>query len=73
MFPSFQFVFFCKKDFGITPVEYRSRLRISSAIEHLVYGTTILETSFSVGFNDLSRFYKQFKKITLLSPGKYKK
>lgn len=40
MFPSFQFVFFCKKDFGITPVEYRSRLR--NFIGHRTSGSTAL-------------------------------
>ena len=61
-----------RRDFGLTPIEYRSRVRINSAINLLVNGANILETAFDVGFNDLSRFYKQFQKITALSPGKYK-
>jgi YesN/AraC family two-component response regulator len=32
-------------------------------------GEAIIEVSGDVGYNDLSRFYKQFRKSTAASPG----
>jgi AraC-like DNA-binding protein len=59
-----------KADFGLTPVDYQHRLRVSEAISRLSRGQEILETGYDVGFEDTSRFYKNFRKITGTSPGK---
>jgi AraC-like DNA-binding protein len=59
-----------KADFGLTPVDYQHRLRVSEAIARLSRGEEILETGYDVGFADTSRFYKNFRKITGTSPGK---
>jgi AraC-like DNA-binding protein len=59
-----------KRDFGFTPISYRHRLRASDATGRLFRGDDILDVGQEVGFNDTSRFYKDFRKITGTSPGK---
>lgn len=58
-----------KKDFSITPSAYLHQIRISDAIFRLSQGEKIIDVSGDVGYNDLSRFYKQFRKSTTKSPG----
>lgn len=61
-----------KKQFGITPVTYRNQLRIMAACVALMNGSSIMETMQEIGFNDLSRFNKQFKKVAATTPKRYK-
>lgn len=58
-----------KSDFGMAPMEYCHRLRVAAATWMLSSGEKILKVSMDVGYEDLSRFYKQFRKITSHSPG----
>lgn len=58
-----------KRDFRLTPVAYLHKLRIADASFRLLRGEPIIEVSGEVGYNDLSRFYKQFRKSTSQSPG----
>lgn len=58
-----------KRDFGMTPSDYLRRLRIADAPLRLAKGEEIINVSESVGYNDLSRFYKQFRQTTNTSPG----
>ena len=58
-----------KKDFGMSPSEYLRKLRVADAPLRLARGEEIINVSFDVGYNDLSRFYKQFRKTTNTSPG----
>jgi AraC-like DNA-binding protein len=58
-----------KKDFGMTPSEYLRRLRVADAPLKLARGEEIIDVYQDVGYNDLSRFYKQFRKTTNTSPG----
>lgn len=58
-----------KKDFGIAPNKYLHQIRIADASLRLTQGEKIIEVSGDVGYNDLSRFYKQFRKSTSRSPG----
>lgn len=58
-----------KSDFGLAPMEYFHRLRVAEAAWMLSGGEKILKVSMEVGYEDLSRFYKQFRKITSHSPG----
>jgi AraC-like DNA-binding protein len=44
-------------------------LRVADATFRLSKGEPIIEISQDVGYNDLSRFYKQFRKSTNTSPG----
>ena len=58
-----------KSDFGMTPSDYLRKLRVADAPLRLARGEQIIEVSEDVGYNDLSRFYKQFRKTTNTSPG----
>ena len=57
-----------KRDYGITPSAYLHKLRVAEATFRLSRGEEIIEISQDVGYNDLSRFYKQFRKATRTSP-----
>jgi AraC-like DNA-binding protein len=58
-----------KRDYGMSPSYYLHQLRVADAPLLLAKGEEIIEVSQSVGYNDLSRFYKQFRKTTKTSPG----
>jgi AraC-like DNA-binding protein len=58
-----------KRDYGMPPLAYRDQLRASDAMLRLSRGEKIIEVSSDVGYNDLGRFYKQFRKLTHASPG----
>ena len=57
-----------KRDFGMSPSEYLHHLRVAEATFRLQLGEEIIDISGEVGYNDLSRFYKQFRKKTATSP-----
>jgi AraC-like DNA-binding protein len=59
-----------KRDYGLTPVGYRHRLRVSDAMGRLSQGEKIIDVGYDVGFNDTTRFYQDFRKVTGTSPGK---
>ncbi len=58
-----------KRDFGMSPCNYLRQLRMADARLRLARGEEIVNISLDVGYNDLSRFYKQFRKTTDTSPG----
>lgn len=58
-----------KSDFGMSPSNYLRQLRVADAPLRLAKGEEIVNVSQEVGYNDLSRFYKQFRKTTDTSPG----
>lgn len=58
-----------KRDLGMTPSAYLRQLRLADAPLMLAKGVEIVNVSHDVGYNDLSRFYKQFRKTTKTSPG----
>jgi len=57
-----------KRDYEMTPSEYLHHLRVADATLRLSLGEAIIDISHEVGYNDLSRFYKQFRKKTTTSP-----
>jgi AraC-like DNA-binding protein len=57
-----------KRDLGSSPSSYLHQLRVSDATFRLSIGEEIIEISQDVGYNDLSRFYDQFRKNTRTSP-----
>ena len=57
-----------KRDFEMSPSEYLHHLRVAEATFRLSIGEEIIDISEDVGYNDLSRFYKQFRKKTRTSP-----
>jgi len=58
-----------KRDFRCSPSAYLHQLRIADAAFRLARGEPIIDVSGEVGYNDLSRFYKQFRKSTARAPG----
>jgi AraC-like DNA-binding protein len=58
-----------KRDFLMSPTAYLHQVRVADATFRLSKGEEIIEVSQDVGYNDLSRFYKQFRKTTQFSPG----
>ncbi len=58
-----------KRDYGMSPSGYLHHLRVAEATFRLQLGHQIIDISGEVGYNDLSRFYKQFRKKTATSPG----
>jgi AraC-like DNA-binding protein len=58
-----------KNDFELSPSAYLHQLRLADAPLRLARGEDIIKVSENVGYNDLSRFYKQFRKATSTSPG----
>lgn len=57
-----------KRDYAMSPSEYLHHLRVADATFRLSIGEPIIDISHEVGYNDLSRFYKQFRKNTKTSP-----
>jgi AraC-like DNA-binding protein len=57
-----------KRDFTLSPSNYFRQLRVADAPLRLARGEEIINVSYEVGYNDLSRFYKQFRETTNTSP-----
>jgi len=61
-----------KKNFEISPVEYRARCRImESMILLMLREKNVTDAGFEVGFADCSAFFRQFKRQTLVSPSQF--
>lgn len=62
-----------RRCFGVSPVVYRNRKRVFEAMSLLLLkGQRPTETCFQVGFEDISRFNKQFRKQMNAIPSQYK-
>ena len=61
-----------KESFGMPPVRYRHHVRIMDALMQLADGGTPADVFQDVGFDDLSRFYKIFRKVACMAPGSYR-
>jgi AraC-like DNA-binding protein len=60
-----------KRESGISPNAYRAQMRITHAALCLLQQRAITDVYQDVGYADLSRFYKQFRKVTTASPAMY--
>ncbi len=61
-----------KKSYGVPPSQYRKGLRVIDGMHQLAEGNSPICVADSIGYSDLSRFYKQFKEVSKASPGAYK-
>lgn len=55
----------------IAPKQYCHRARLFDAALQLLAGQRIVEAALESGFNDLSRFYSQFRRLLGATPGAY--
>jgi AraC-like DNA-binding protein len=61
-----------KTAYGVPPVRYRHQVRIVDALTRLAVGAVPADVFQDVGFSDLSRFYKIFRKLACAAPGTYR-
>jgi AraC-like DNA-binding protein len=65
---------FFKMNMGITIFEYLNKIKTEFACKLLMDpDLSIMEVCFDSGFNNISHFNKQFKKITGVTPSEYRK
>jgi len=61
-----------RRAYGMPPVRYRHQVRIMDALVRLADGALPADVFQDVGFDDLSRFYKIFRKVACAAPGSYR-
>ncbi len=65
---------FFKENMGVTLFEYLNRIKTDFACKLLMDNDlSIMEVCFDSGFNNLSHFNKQFRKMTGVTPSEYRK
>jgi len=65
---------FFKKVTGFTFLEYLMKIRIDKAKELLLHGKkSNTEIAYDIGFENLSYFYRIFKRLTHMNPGEFLK
>lgn len=57
---------------GMPPVRYRHHVRVMDALMQFAEGAAPAQVFQDVGFDDLSRFYKIFRKVSCAPPGSYR-
>lgn len=68
-FSEYHFMRFFKKHMNMTCIQYINNIRLEKAVELFEHGnTSILEVSLSVGFHNLSYFYRAFKAKYHMTP-----
>lgn len=71
-FSDYHFMRFFKKHMNMTCIEYINNLRLEKSVELFKQGnTSIVDVSLSVGFNNLSYFYRAFKEKYHMTPLSY--
>lgn len=61
-----------RRAYGMPPVRYRHHVRVMGALMQFAEGAAPVQVFQEVGFDDLSRFYKIFRKLTCAPPGSYR-
>ncbi|MGH9793228.1 MAG: helix-turn-helix domain-containing protein [Candidatus Acidiferrales bacterium] len=61
-----------RRHYGASPSQYRQALRVLESMMRLAQGQPIVDVSLDVGFGDLSRFYRHFRRIVCTPPGRYR-
>ncbi|NVB77950.1 MAG: helix-turn-helix transcriptional regulator [Kofleriaceae bacterium] len=57
--------------YHVSPKRYCHQARLFAAVLRLLSGKKIVETALEVGFNDVTRFYAQFRRLLGATPGMY--
>lgn len=58
--------------YGLSPRDYCQRVRVHAAVVALLGGISITHAALDSGWQDLSRFYRQFRQATGQTPGRYR-
>jgi len=61
-----------KKQLGCSPGEYQQQLRLKAAAEALKKGSTVTQTCYDLGFNNLSHFSRRFSGFFNCSPSQFR-
>ena len=72
-FSKFHFIRLFKKNYGRTPYQYLTEVRIANAKKLLKSGMPVIGVCVSVGFDSVTSFTRLFKKITGSTPAAFKK
>jgi AraC-like DNA-binding protein len=72
-FSKFHFIRLFKKNYGRTPYQYLTEVRIVNAKKFLKSGMPVIDVCVSVGFDSVTSFTRLFKKITGSTPAAFKK
>lgn len=59
--------------YGLTPKQYVHRARLFDATLRLLLGVTVVEAALDSGFSDLTRFYRQFRRVVGATPALYRR
>ncbi|MBL8952014.1 MAG: AraC family transcriptional regulator [Myxococcaceae bacterium] len=60
-----------ERAYGVTPKRYVTKARLFDAAISIFLGAPIAAAALASGFNDLSRFYAQFRQLLTATPGEY--
>jgi AraC-like DNA-binding protein len=60
------------RDYGMPPVRYRHAIRVMDALMRLIAGDPVAQVAGQAGFDDLGQFYRQFGRLALAPPGRYR-
>jgi AraC-like DNA-binding protein len=69
--PRARFLRAFRREFGMAPHAYQTRLRVDHARRLIASGATISDASVSAGFFDQSHLHRHFVKVFGLTPGTY--
>lgn len=61
-----------RRHFHATPAAFLARERVSAACISLAGGASVTEAAFAAGFESLSAFHLNFRRLTGLTPGEYR-
>ena len=61
-----------RRHFHATPAAFLARERVSAACRSLAGGASVTEAAFAAGFESLSAFHLNFRRLTGLTPGEYR-
>ncbi|MBW3569950.1 MAG: helix-turn-helix domain-containing protein [Gemmatimonadetes bacterium] len=61
-----------RRHFHATPAAFLARERVAAASRSLAAGATVTEAAYAAGFESLSAFHLNFRRLTGLTPGEYR-